>query len=217
MSRRELSRSSKGLWQRIVAYVQSTLPRQARVTRTEGRGVWVKFLGDTSDDPESKFVSTVAGVPIATMGWVFSLGGKKGLFVATGIPYVTHLAVRGPNISNTTEISDLNWITVGTRQVQPGKYAFSVAATVPIRRSVSTGSIYVAIGLSGVRSVEYGAGLSGTGIAANTYFPFGVALTGDLTTETGDIEFEIGFRGASTAGQTRIAQAVMSATLTRIG
>lgn len=85
MSRHELARGNKGLWQRIEALVRSTLPRQARVIRTEGSSVWVKFLGDGADDPEAKFPSTVAGVPVATMGWVITLGGRKGLFVVTGV------------------------------------------------------------------------------------------------------------------------------------
>ena len=86
MSRHELARGNKGLWQRIEALVRSTLPRQARVTRTEGSTVWVRFVDEGSDAPDTKFPSTVAGAPIATMGWVLTLGGKKGLFVATGIP-----------------------------------------------------------------------------------------------------------------------------------
>lgn len=106
MSRHELARGNKGLWQRIEALVRSTLPRQARVIRTEGSSVWVKFLGDGADDPEAKFPSTVSGVPVATMGWVITLGGKKGLFVVTGIPKV----VIGRNYG----ASDITATTAGT-------------------------------------------------------------------------------------------------------
>lgn len=85
MSRIELARSSKGLIQRVEGMLRATLPRQARVTAVEGNSVWVRFLGEEATDPEAKFVSTVAGVPVATMGWVITLGGKKGLFIATGV------------------------------------------------------------------------------------------------------------------------------------
>lgn len=60
-------------------------PRQAFVTRTEGNGVWVRFGTEDVTAPESWFTSTVVGVPVGTMGWVYPLAGGKGLFVVTNV------------------------------------------------------------------------------------------------------------------------------------
>lgn len=113
MSRHELARGNKSLWQRVEALVRSTLPRQARVTRTEGSTVWVRFVDEGSDAPDTKFPSTVSGVPVATMGWVFTLGGKKGLFVATGIPSPVSMA--------TGVVQTVTASTSGTYEITTGR------------------------------------------------------------------------------------------------
>lgn len=76
----------KRLMQRVDAGLAAMLPRQAIVTRPDGVGVWARFVGESAGSPESRFPSTVAGAPAGTVGWVFTLGGKKGLFIATAPP-----------------------------------------------------------------------------------------------------------------------------------
>lgn len=151
MSRSDLSRSSKGLWQHVEAYMRSMLPRQARVTRAEGNSVWVKFLGDEASAPESKFVSTVAGVPAATMGWVFTLGGKKGLFIATGMQ--RRIPKRGEGVGI------------------PGGNTVSTAGTYPLNSSLVTWT-----GLNPNRTywAEWTVTINASGVGANPRGYFGV-------------------------------------------
>ena len=77
--------AGKGLMQRVEAMIRAALPRQAIVTRNDGSGVFVRFVGEDAGNPESRFPSTIAGVPAGTVGWVATLAGGKGLFHATGI------------------------------------------------------------------------------------------------------------------------------------
>lgn len=128
MSRHELARGNKSLWQRVEALVRSTLPRQARVTRTEGSTVWVRFVDEGSDAPDTKFPSTVAGVPPGTMGWVITLGGRKGLFVATGIPKA--------NTNATGVVQTVIASTSGTYEVMTAVLTFS-GLTPGTRRDVT--------------------------------------------------------------------------------
>lgn len=80
-----IENASKGMWQRINEMLAAWVPRQAVVTRSESGGVWVRFAPVDPTSPESWFPSTLANVLAGTSGWVFTLGGKKGLFVATGV------------------------------------------------------------------------------------------------------------------------------------
>ncbi|MCV0404554.1 MAG: hypothetical protein K5924_12740 [Chloroflexi bacterium] len=66
--------------------VEATMPRQAVVSRAGDNGVWVRFAPVDPTVPEMWYPSTVAGLPAGTSGWVFVLGGGKGLFVATSPP-----------------------------------------------------------------------------------------------------------------------------------
>lgn len=160
MSRRELARGNKGLWQRVEALWRSMLPRQATVTRTSGGAVWVRFIGEGLDSPESKFPSTVAGVPVATMGWVLTLGGKKGLFVATGIVRgITHstVAQSSPSAGTTSSTnagssySSATVIRSATLQeaipeVTEGVWDVDITAHALVYRSVSTGGALLHVG-----------------------------------------------------------------------
>lgn len=209
----------KGIEDDISEAVEGAMPRQAVVTRPGNpSGVWVRFAPVNSTAPEMWFPSTVCGVPAGTRGWVISLAGGKGLFVATNIAIPIPFSARGPAISNTTNISSLNWVPGESITVPAGTYQVTAAATIPTRKSSSGGAIWAAIRIGGAESEEEGAGLSGTGISPGEWFPIGLSMSGStFTTVTGDVLIEFGFRGATTAGTTSIAHATMTGTLTRIG
>lgn len=65
--------------------IESTMPRQAVVVRSDATGVWVKFTSDKPSVPPSKFPSTVAGLPAGTSGWVHPLAGGKHRFIADNV------------------------------------------------------------------------------------------------------------------------------------
>lgn len=136
------------LMQRVDAAIAATLPRQAFVTRSEGSHVFVRFAHEGADSPESQFLSTVAGVPPGTMGWVFAIGGKKGLFVAadTKSPLGKHWYDRGDGIQVGS---------VDPSAIDPVASSFVAIGSGP----TITGSESVAIGIgasSGYRGVSIG-------------------------------------------------------------
>lgn len=232
-----LERQDKGISQRIADALAERLPRRATVIRPEANGVWVKF---GNDEIESWFVSTVAGVPAGTRGWVFALGGKKGLFIATGMTtdwdefdsrYYTQAQVDamlpipfihgGNSRISTTSTSTPAWVTAGTQVLPAGTFRAVGIATMPVTRNTSDGGIapYVRIG-----GVEVQGGVPNMGAAswgpveANEFFttgvPFDIAVTSNGTTP---IAFDFGLRGVTTAGTTYGHRMAMTGTLTRIG
>lgn len=86
MFQHQLEQQNKSIARRIADVMAGWVPRKATVARPEQNGVWVRFDTEKAAAPESWFVSTVSGVTSGTTGWVITLGGGKGLFVATGIP-----------------------------------------------------------------------------------------------------------------------------------
>ena len=75
----------KGIEGDIQRAVDGTMPRQAVVTRADGNTVWVRYAPVDPGTPEMQFPSTVAGLPAGATGWVYSLAGGKGLFVASDV------------------------------------------------------------------------------------------------------------------------------------
>ena len=118
-----MNRSAVGFWQRLESRFAALTPRQAYVTRVEGKTVWARFAGEASTAPASRFPTTVAGVAAGTTGWVVTLGGGKGLFVATGIaaPKTADGGGYDPKVMSTSGAA-----TVGSAATVTGLVPYSV-------------------------------------------------------------------------------------------
>lgn len=211
------------------------LPRQAIVTRAEGNGVWVRFAGPGQlTEPESWFVSTVAGLSAGSMGWVYMVHGGKGIFVATGQPefsddrYYTQAEVdaliedampipvshhSGGSVHTTTSVGTVLWpVSAQTTIVIPaGTYRAVGTATMPMRRSVSTGNAFAYVRIGGQEAFVAVDGAT----AAMSWLTAGLPIDVTFTT-TGSVLVEFGLDGRNTAGTTYMYRAAMSFTLTRI-
>ena len=120
-----MNRSAVGFWQRLESRFAALLPRQAYVVRTEGSTVWVRFAGEAATAPASQFPTTVSGLGANTTGWVYPVGGGKGLFVATGGVY-TQAQVDALIAANKPRVKR-SW-TGGVNPTTAGDYAVTSGA-----------------------------------------------------------------------------------------
>lgn len=97
----------KGTQDDIAEAVESSMPRQAIVTRVDGFGVWVRFTPVDNGAPESWYPSTVAGLGPGSSGWVHPLAGGKGRFIADNVMRpVTRSAFASPGRNGVSTAGD---------------------------------------------------------------------------------------------------------------
>lgn len=219
MMHHEFEQADKGIYGWIQKEVAKILPRQALVTRPDGKGVWVRYTPVDATARDMWFPSTVAGLTAGTTGWVIALGGGKGLFVATGIAApVPFNALVAENRYSTSTISTFDTavpVSPSTLMVPPGKYRVKATAIASGVRTVDTGSIVTRLSFGGVVGPESIRVVDGTTPGENAQV---ARFDADVDTDAnGIITVEFHVRGNGTAATTRIYKGVLNGTLTRIG
>lgn len=82
----DFTAEDKETYQLVIDEVRKQLPRQATVLRVDEMGIWVTFGG--LDSGETVLSSIPVPVEPGDIGWVYRVGGGKGLFVPIGGPRV---------------------------------------------------------------------------------------------------------------------------------
>lgn len=150
-------RLNSRIWDSIKAELAKSLPRQAIVTRPDGNGVWCRTTPVASGDEPSWYPSTVAGVPAGTSGWVITIGGGKGLFVATNIfqPVTKWIRGSGTTSGNTAGTYPHATAALTFSGLNPAR-SYHVSAAVGIQSTGTTirglRPVFQAIGATTVNS-----------------------------------------------------------------
>lgn len=212
----------KGISEMVQRAIDATMPRQAIVTRAEGKGVWVQFTPVNPDMPESYYPANIAGLPAGTAGWVHPLAGGKGRFIADAVPPspVSFDGFQGGRLT-TTSIDGFQYLQMASLNLPAGTYRIFCQATCPVSRNVADGTIAAQVRIDGVDGyapvVNMGSNSWGP-TAANQFFTVACLNTRNVTTDgESPVVIEIGFRGNSTAGTTYLHRPALWGTYQKIG
>lgn len=203
--------------EKLEEMVSSGEARLATVVASYGNEVEVIVTGGA----RARFPSTHYDPPVGSSGALIATRGGGRLFIPMGIaipiPFNGGTGQSGGDVRTTTNTATYASFSAGSVRVPPGTYRIKAVATVPMMRSVSTGAMY-AQAVVGSHAQSASVDMTAARLGTERWLPVGIMINGTTsTTNDGDIELAINFRGASTAGTTLMFMATIHGTLTRIG